>query len=224
VSDRSRDFCAIVLAAGAGTRLRPLTLHTPKPLLRVGGVTLLDRALADVAALGATGPERVAVNASYLGDQVARAVGDRALLLREPTPLGTAGTVAALAEWTAGRDALIFNADAYRNGGSLGELLRPGLSGPRLLVVRDTDRPDYDGRWRFAGVSVLPAAWVSRLATDLAAGASEDTPDLYRVWREAYRQNRLEFVEYNGVFVDCGTPADLAAAERHAHESATTDG
>src|SRR5690349_14700046 len=64
------EITAIVLAAGEGRRLRPLTEVRPKALCPVGNVTLLDRMLARLTALGLAGPDRVAVNACYLGDQV----------------------------------------------------------------------------------------------------------------------------------------------------------
>src|SRR3954463_12055059 len=84
--------CAIVLAAGEGQRLRPLTLRTPKALCPVGNVPLLDRAPGWVAARGRGGPARVAVNACYLGDQVVAAVGGRAHVSVEVgAPLGTGG-------------------------------------------------------------------------------------------------------------------------------------
>jgi NDP-sugar pyrophosphorylase family protein len=57
----------MILAAGLGTRLRPLTDHTPKPLLRVGGVTMLERVARRLIAAGA---DRLIVNASHLGEQV----------------------------------------------------------------------------------------------------------------------------------------------------------
>lgn len=58
---------ALLLAAGLGTRLRPLTLHTPKPLVPVDGIPMLDRVAARVLAAGF---DRIAVNASHLADQV----------------------------------------------------------------------------------------------------------------------------------------------------------
>ena len=58
---------ALLLAAGLGTRLRPLTLTTPKPLVPVAGVPMLDRVAARVLAAGA---DRVAVNASHLAGQI----------------------------------------------------------------------------------------------------------------------------------------------------------
>ncbi|MDT5037575.1 MAG: N-acetyl-alpha-D-muramate 1-phosphate uridylyltransferase, partial [Micromonosporaceae bacterium] len=56
---------AVVLAAGEGRRLRPLTGIRPKALCPVGNVTLLDRALARIAGLGLAGPAAVAVNACH---------------------------------------------------------------------------------------------------------------------------------------------------------------
>lgn len=108
------EVCAVVLAAGEGTRLRPLTERLPKALCPVGNVPLLDRALHRLAGLGLVGTDRVAVNACYLGDQVVDHVGDRAHLSVEPgDPLGTAGGVANLRDWIAGRGVLVGNADAY---------------------------------------------------------------------------------------------------------------
>src|SRR4051812_3582603 len=69
--------CGIVLAAGEGQRLRPLTADLPKALCPVGNIPLLDRALARLAGAGVAD---VAVNAAYLAAQVVRHVGGRAHL------------------------------------------------------------------------------------------------------------------------------------------------
>jgi len=110
----SVEICAVVLAAGEGSRLRPLTERVPKALCPVGNVPLLDRVLARLAGIGLTGASRVAVNASYLAAQVIAHVGDRAHLSVEPDgPLGTAGGLAKLHDWINGRGVLVGNADAY---------------------------------------------------------------------------------------------------------------
>src|SRR3954454_22438251 len=99
--------CAIVLAAGEGQRLRPLTLSTPKALCPVGNVPLLNRAQALLAARGFAGPDRVAVNACYLGDQVVAAAGGRAHVSVEVgKPLGTGGGGGKPGGWVAGRGGL----------------------------------------------------------------------------------------------------------------------
>src|SRR5437764_2852357 len=105
-------LAALVLAAGRGERLRPLTDATPKPLLHVGGTTLLDAALERVGAAVPMSRDHVAVNAHWLADQIVAAVGDRAhVSIEMPVALGTAGAVGALREWLAGRDVLIANSD-----------------------------------------------------------------------------------------------------------------
>jgi len=201
-----RAPAAIVLAAGAGARLRPLTLLRPKALCPVNNETLLDRTLDHVTRTGLTD---VAVNAHHLAEQVVAHVGDRAhLSVERPAGLGTAGAVAYLRGWLADRDALICNADAYLDG-DLHPLLT-GWSGarPRVLVVSDPMRGDF-GDWRFAGASLLPAAFIAALP--------ESPAGLYEtVWQAAFARGELELVAYQGKFIDCGTPADYLAANLHA--------
>ncbi len=206
----------MVLAAGLGRRLRPLTDRVPKPLIAVGAETLLDRALGDVARLGMSGPQQVAVNAHHLADQIVTAVGGRAHILVESRLLGTAGTIVALVDWIDGRDVVILNGDAYRAGSPITTLLA-GWDGERtrLLVVADTDRPDFDGKWRFAGASLLPGHQVTELTRRLTD--VEGTLGLYEhVWRQAHHNGDLELHEYPGTFIDCGTPTDYASAKQHA--------
>jgi N-acetyl-alpha-D-muramate 1-phosphate uridylyltransferase len=203
--------CAVLLAAGEGRRLRPLTELTPKALCPVGNVPLLDLALARVAVLGLTGPARVAVNASYLAAQVVEHVGDRATVSVEPAPMGTSGGVANLRGWIAGRDVLVVNSDAYLAGGRLPPLL-DGWDGRtvRLLgVPAEPGRPAEFGRYRFAGACLLP--W------DLVATLPSEPAELVRtVWRPAEAAGRLQVVEYTGIFLDTGTPGDYLTANLHA--------
>ena len=114
MSDRPR-VAAVVLAAGEGRRLRPLTEAVPKALCPVGNVPLLDLALRRLAELGFEGTDRVAVNAWYLAPQIVAAVHERAYVSVEggTHPLGTAGGLARLRDWLDGRGVLAVNADAY---------------------------------------------------------------------------------------------------------------
>ncbi|MDG4782890.1 NTP transferase domain-containing protein [Micromonospora sp. WMMD961] len=213
------ELCAVVLAAGEGTRLRPLTERVPKALCPVGNVPLLDRVLARLAGLGLSSPDRVAVNACYLGDQVVAHVGHRTHLSVEPgDPLGTAGGVANLRDWIDGRPVLVGNADAYladpvaAPGPDVAALL-DGWDGRtvRLLgqpAANPTAPGTFDGHC-FTGFSLLP--W--RLVRDLPVVVS----DLVRaVWRPAEAADALEVVPYPGAFFDTGTPADYLAANLHA--------
>ncbi|MFG3555025.1 NDP-sugar synthase [Micromonospora sp. NPDC047557] len=213
------DLCAVVLAAGEGTRLRPLTARVPKALCPVGNVALLDRALDRLAGLGLSGPARVAVNACYLADQVVAHVGDRAHLSVEPgDPLGTAGGVANLRDWIDGRPVLVGNADAYLAdpatppGPDVAALL-DGWDGESVRLLgqpaADPRAPGTFAGHCFTGFSLLP--W--RLVRDLPVVFS----DLVRaVWRPAEAAGALEVVPYPGTFYDTGTPADYLAANLHA--------
>ncbi|MGC4896892.1 nucleotidyltransferase family protein [Micromonospora sp. DT31] len=213
------EVCAVVLAAGEGTRLRPLTARVPKALCPVGNVALLDRALARLARLGLSGPDRVAVNACYLGEQVVARVGDRAHLSVEPgSPLGTAGGVGRLRDWIAGRGVLVGNADAYLAdpyappGVDVAALL-DGWDGRSVrLLGQPADDPTAPGTFHghhFVGFSLLP--W--RLVRDLPATFG----DLVRtVWRPAEAAGALTVVPYRGTFYDTGTPGDYLAANLHA--------
>ncbi|MDW5322971.1 nucleotidyltransferase family protein [Plantactinospora sp. KLBMP9567] len=213
------EVCAVVLAAGEGRRLLPLTAHLPKALCPVGNVPLLDRALDRVSALGLDTPATVAVNACYLGDQVVRHVGGRAALSVEPgDPLGTSGGVANLRNWIDGRGVLVGNADAYLAapgtppGPDIAALLADWDGTTVRLLGQPVDgppRPGDFGRYRFAGFSLLPWARVRDLPV-------EPTELVRTVWRPAEVAGELEVVEFSGRYLDTGTPADYLAANLHA--------
>lgn len=210
------SLCAVVLAAGVGRRLRPLTSAIPKALCPVGNVPLLDRALAAMAGLGIQGTSKVAVNAWHQPAEMVRAVGERAHMSVEttPAPLGSAGGLAALRNWIGGRDVLVGNSDAYLRGGSLAPLL-DGWDGAevRMLGVPAGDRPVEFGPYRFAGFSLLPWRWVADLPVEPA--------DLVRaVWRPAERAGALRVIEYAGVYIDSGTPRDYLMANLDAARAA----
>jgi MurNAc alpha-1-phosphate uridylyltransferase len=193
----------VALAAGSGTRLRPLTDELPKALCPVGGVPLVDLALQRLAALGTSS---VAVNVHAHAAAMTQHLQGRAhLSYEQPEALGTAGALAALRRWIDGRATVVTNADAYLTG-SVAPLL-DGWSGQtiRLGVVVDEGRADFDHRWRYCGVAVMPWEDVEVL---------QPVPTgLYEVsWRQARADGRLELVAMPGEFVDCGTPADYLAA------------
>ena len=205
------DVAAVILAAGEGRRLRPLTDRLPKALCPVGNVALLDRALQRVAAAGLTAP---AVNAAYLADQVVRHVAGRAhVAVEHDGPLGTSGGIGNLKGWIDGRAVLVGNADAYltdphRDPGKDIAALFEGWTGATVrmltLPVPPGGTGGFSGR-RFAGFSLLP--W--RYVRDLSAEHS----DLVRtVWRPAETAGELELIGYGGAYLDTGTPATYLRA------------
>jgi len=210
-----RGVCAVILAAGEGRRLRPLTEHVPKALCPIGNVPLLDRALQRVGALGFDNPGNLAVNACYLGGQVVAHVGGRARVEVEPgDPLGTAGGLGNLRQWIDGRAVLVGNADAYLHstvhdaGADIAALLED-WDGATVRLLGVPGPPKEFGAHRFAGFSLGGGGGVAPLKAEPA--------DLVRaVWRPAERAARLEVVEYPGTYLDTGTPADYLRANLHA--------
>ncbi|GAB2696013.1 NTP transferase domain-containing protein [Thalassiella azotivora] len=199
------DLAGVVLAAGLGTRLRPLTMLRPKCLCPVAGVPLLGHALDRLVPWCGSGPGHLAVNAHHHADQVTAWLGRRAhVSLEADEPLGTAGALGALRPWVGDRDVLLTNADAYLVG-SLGPLL-DGWDGERCrLLTVDTGAPADFGTRRYVGACLLPGRLVRGL---------EATPSgLYEaLWRGEQAAGRLELVDLDGEAVDCGTPADYLRA------------
>ncbi len=204
------ELVGVVLAAGAGTRLRPLTDLLPKALCPVGNVALLDLALDRVA----RHVHRTAVNAHHHCDLLATHVGERAHLSREsPEALGTAGALGQLREWIDGAAVLVTNADAYLAGRL--DALVEGWDGERVrvLVHDDPSRGDF-GDDRYSGSCLLPWRAVSRLEP-------EPTGLYESVWRELWQRGELECVRTDATFIDCGTPSDYLRANLHASGGAS---
>ncbi len=203
------DLAGVVLAAGRGERLRPLTDLRPKPLCPIANRPLVDLALERLSARVGTGPARLAVNAHYRAAAVAEHVGGRAHLSDEqPEALGTAGALGALRPWLDGRDVLLTNSDAYLPEG-LGSLVRE-WDGRRIrLLCKDVGAPADFGTLQYVGACLMPWAAVEPL--------SPEPSGLYEVlWRREYEAGRLDLVETAQMAIDCGRPVDYLAANLHA--------
>jgi len=202
MSDTRKSLKAVVLAAGLGRRLRPITDSLPKALCPVGTQTLVDRAIERASPL----VEAVAVNVHAGRNQMLRHLSGQSVHVSvEDEILGTAGAVANLRSWIDGSDCLVLNADAYLTDDLSRLVCNWEGTTIRLLVSYDTLRPDFHGMWRFAGASLLPRSSVLALPV----GPS----DLYsRCWNIALAEQRVEFIPTDGVFIDCGRPEDLLAA------------
>ena len=191
------SLAGVALAAGTGSRLRPLTIDVPKALCPVANTPLIDHALDRLESVA----DRCAVNAHHHWEALAAHVGERAhVSVEHATPLGTAGAVGRLRSWLDGVDVLVVNADTWCPGS-----LEPFVSGwdrerVRLLIPGGAFGPDA----RIAA-ALLPRREVEAM--------SEEPSGLYEVsWRSAHAEGRLEAVAHDGVFADCGTPADYLEA------------
>ncbi len=199
-------LAGVVLAAGAGTRLRPLTRIRPKALCPVGDRPLVDHGLARVA----PHVDAVAVNVHHgrsLMEAHLRRPGAAivAHLSIEPDEArGTAGGLGLLHDWIDGRDVLVTNADAWLPADLARFVAGWDRERCRLLCVEDQDRGDF-GSLRYCGAALLPARLVAPLGPE-PSGLYET------IWRAEAEMGRLDLVEHDGPFVDCGTAADYLAA------------
>ncbi|MEQ8604837.1 MAG: nucleotidyltransferase family protein [Marivibrio sp.] len=226
---------AMLLAAGFGTRMRPLTDDRPKPLIEVCGKPLIDWA---AERLRAGGVSRLVVNAHYLADRIAEhfADADDVRLSPEPEILETGGGVKqALPLLTEGRGAAPFfvvNADALWLDGQnpavdrLKAAWNDAAMDALLLLHPTVAADDYhgagdyhldpDGRARrreegeiapflFAGVQILSP----RLFADAPDGAFS----LNRLYDRAQEDGRLAALVHDGEWYHVGTPDALAATE-----------
>ena len=106
----------MILAAGEGRRMRPLTAKRPKPLLSVGGRPLIEH---HILSLRAAGFDELIVNVSYLGEQIADFCGDGSqwgvsiTLSHEGQPLETAGGIVKALPWLSSGPFMVVNSDVY---------------------------------------------------------------------------------------------------------------
>lgn len=201
-----------MLAAGLGTRLRPLTRLRPKALCPVAGVPLVDLALARVGAV--TGA--VAVNAHHGHEALGAHVAGRAHVSVEADRLlGTAGALGRLRGWVDGRAVLVANADAW----STADLVPfvEGWDGERVRLLVGGDPAAGLGPGTPLVASLLPWAVV--------AGLEAEPSGLYaRAFAPAAAEGRLELVGHGGPVVDCGTPAGYLRANLLASGGASVVG
>jgi len=221
----------MVLAAGQGVRMRPLTLKTPKPLLKVGGRTMLDLALDKLADEGV---ERVVVNTWYLAEKIEKHLKDRKdmeiVISREETLLETGGGIAhALRHFDAPFFAL--NADLPwidEEQASLSKMASawsPQKMDVLLLVMRRQKARGFshegnyamDGNGRLKRKDVPPPRPFVMMAAQILKPELFARPPAKKfsnrhIWDEAEAKGRLYGVEHHGTCYHVGTPEDLALA------------
>ena len=214
---------AMILAAGRGERLRPLTETVPKALVEVRGRTLLERHLDN---LRAAGIETVVINLGWLGDRIADRVGSGAAygLTVVYSPEGddileTGGGIHRALPLL-GRDPfLVVNADIYTDVPLPPAALAHGDLGHLVLVPRPAHkaRGDFDLRDGRVADSDAPALTFSGVAVyrpEFFAGCKPGRFPLAPMLRAAARGGQLAGSLYEGVWEDVGTPERLAELNR----------
>ena len=227
----------MVLCAGRGQRLRPVTDAVPKPLIEVAGRTLLDRMLDHLAGL-----DLVVVNASHLGERVAghveaRPPPPRLALSPEAVALDTGGGVAHALPHLGGGPFVVANGDILLLAGDtpvvdrLAAAWRDDTTDALLLLLpraradgfggRGDFRRRGDGRlWRDRGAMPFVYAGVQLVHPRLLAGAPTGAFSFNLLWDRAAAVGRLHGLVHDGAWFTVDTPANLAAAPGwlHRHE------
>lgn len=220
---------AMILAAGKGERMRPLTLTTPKPLLEAGGKPLIVHHLDNLRRAGFS---HVVINHAWLGEQIEHALGDgdrfgvRIEYSREASPLETAGgIVQALPMLVAGGDDwfLVINGDIWCDFDL--SSLTPPEDADALLVL--TGNPGHnpdgdfhlgdDGRVSSEGDDKLTFSGISLLHRRLFDGMPAGARKLAPILRAAMAKNRARGVYHDGDWMDIGTPDRLRQLDNLLH-------
>ena len=223
---------AMILAAGRGERMRPLTDTMPKPLIPVAGRSMIERSIDRLLAHGIS---RIVVNVHHLGQQIAERVGDRAQIIFEDRLLDTGGSVVNALPLLGSRPFFVLNGDGLWRDGAESFLtrLQGRWDGERMdallllhplhkMVGRDPkDRGDYflepRGRIRHRGLAPLSPyvfASASLCSPRLFRDAPEGPFSLVRLWHRGEAEGRLHGMINDAQWFHIGTPQALAEAER----------
>jgi MurNAc alpha-1-phosphate uridylyltransferase len=212
---------AMILAAGRGERMRPLTDHTPKPLLEAGGKPLI---VWHIERLAAAGFRQLVVNHAHLGAQIERALGNGSRFgvsieySSEGEALETAGGIANALHLLGEAPFLVVNGDIFTNYdfARLSHVLDGGLMAWLVLV----DNPEHNGKGDFAlqgervmeqGGDMHTFSGISVYHPELfAAIAPGSKARLAPLLREAMRSGKVGGEYYAGCWTDVGTPQRLA--------------
>lgn len=225
---------AIVLAAGLGTRMRPYNGHIPKPLVEIGGKSLIDYSLDRLADAGV---QRVVVNVHHLADALQRHLASRqrpqiVISDERGALLGTGGGIAKALPQLGAEPFFLVNSDTVWLDGvkpnftRLAEAFDPKAMDALLLLAPTTDSIGYvgrgdftmlpDGRLRRRGENeVVPFVYAGAavLSPALFADAPTGAFPLTRLFDRAGAKDRLFGLRLEGVWMHVGTPEAVAAAE-----------
>ncbi|CAN5503250.1 nucleotidyltransferase family protein [soil metagenome] len=225
---------AMVLAAGLGLRMRPLTNHMPKPLVQVAGAALLDHVLDKLAEAGVS---EAVVNVHYLPDQIIDHVATRSLPKvtisdERDVVLGTGGGVVKALPLLGYEPFYHLNADTMwidgvrPNLARLAEAYDPDKMDILLLMAPTTNSIGYSGAGDYAMLpdgalrrrkenQVVPFVYagVAILSPALFADAPAGEFSLTKLFDRANEQERLFGLRLDGLWMHVGTPDAVHAAE-----------
>jgi N-acetyl-alpha-D-muramate 1-phosphate uridylyltransferase len=213
----------MILAAGRGARLRPLTDHTPKPLLPIAGAPLI---VHQVRWLAAAGIRDIVINLHHLGEDIASALGDgaafgvRIAYSREATLLDTGGGIVKALPLLGNEPFVILNGDTWTDY-PFAQLSRSLGNDLAHLILTRTPPNRSEGDFGLEGDRVTRAedrscvyCGISLLSTALFDGAPTGPFSLRDLLFDAITKGRVSGELWNGRWIDIGTPDQLEALRR----------
>ncbi|MCF3933912.1 nucleotidyltransferase family protein [Acuticoccus sp. M5D2P5] len=225
----------MVLAAGRGTRMRPLTAMTPKPLIEVAGKALIDYVFDQLDAVGVS---RIVVNVHYLADlievHVRRRAGDKVMISDERGgALDTGGGLVKALPLLGDQPFIVANSDTFWINGASSNMARlldafdPKEMGALLLLAPTVGAVGYDGpgdfelstdgrlRWRRERtIAPFVYAGCAVFSPDALAGADATKFPLTHVFDRLIGEGRLYGMRLDGLWLHVGTPGAIREAER----------
>lgn len=212
----------MILAAGKGERLRPLTLHTPKPLVKAGGVPLIEH---HVRALAKAGFDELVINHAWLGAQIEAYLGDGATFgvhIRyspEGEPLETGGGIYRALPLLGGAPFAVINGDIWADYDFSG-LRRPLRGLAHLVMVSNPahhptgDFSLIDGKVFDDASAALTYSGIAVLSPGLFDGCTAGAFKLAPLLRRAMAAGQVSGEHHQGQWIDVGTHERLAEVER----------
>jgi MurNAc alpha-1-phosphate uridylyltransferase len=211
---------AMILAAGRGERMRPLTDHTPKPLLKVGGKPLIVWHLERLAKAGF---KEVVINHAHLGEQIEQVLGDggqwgvHIQFSHEKVALETAGGIANALPLLGSEPFLVVNGDTFTevDFGVLKHAMRPNNHAHLVLVNNPPQHPNGDfaieaGMLKNKGEQMLTFSGVGVYHPDLFVSVVRGEPaKLAPLLRDSIAKDQATAEHYQGLWHDIGTPERL---------------
>ena len=209
---------AMILAAGRGERMLPLTAHTPKSLLTVANKPLIVYHLENLAAAGFTD---IVINVSYLGEQIITALGDGSRwnmhinYIVEKKPLEVAGGIINALHLLSDTSFITINADIWTDY-PLANLKNTPVEYAHLVL---TTTPDYypQGDFSLADNRLIPALphqgliamGITLYHPQFFAGMTPGIKPMGILWHQAVTRGELTGEHYQGKWFDVGTPERL---------------
>jgi N-acetyl-alpha-D-muramate 1-phosphate uridylyltransferase len=233
---------AMILGAGRGLRMRPLTDATPKPLIPVQGRPLIDHAIDRLVAQGV---RRIVVNVHHLADRMEGHLAARddieIVTVRETALLETGGGVVNALPKLGSDPIFVVNADSLWLDGAIPALDRlarrwePGAMAALLMLQRTTTAMGYDGPGDYfadqlgrakrrsrggllGGVAPYVHGGVHILDPTALKGRVAERFRLSEAWNGFEDEGRLYGLVHDGLWFHVGTPEDLAETEQYLGE------